>query len=225
MFPTELFFCFFGFFVFFLTATPSRRDFPIRGCVHLSVRLSHTNWNSEKGDFCLHHHGPSPDINLWGTIQRLEREQIARTFLLSIRRKTASQFVFFFLFFLVRKVHKLNSVVWQVFYYSVSFHNKRKSIHFIITVRTRATLYCGPEKPRIQKKVLGHSLVVRSFAHTAHSFTCSFLLILLTRSPALTRLLARSLCSLPRSWESEWLDGYSSFRTKTTKTEDRFSTS
>ena len=30
----------------------------------------------------------------------------------------------------------------------------------------------------------------------------------LARSAALTRSLARSLCSLPRSWESDWLHGY-----------------
>ena len=46
---------------------------------------------------------------------------------------------------------------------------------------------------------------VRSFARTAHSFACSGLLALLAPSAALTRLLARSLCSLPRSWESEFL--------------------
>ena len=40
-------------------------------------------------------------------------------------------------------------------------------------------------------------------ARTAHSFACSALLALLARSAALTRSLARSLCSLPRSWESE----------------------
>ena len=45
---------------------------------------------------------------------------------------------------------------------------------------------------------------VRSFARTA----CSGLLVSLAPSAALTRSLARSLRSLPRSWESELLDGY-----------------
>ena len=49
---------------------------------------------------------------------------------------------------------------------------------------------------------------VRSFARTAHSFACSALLALLVRLAALTHLLAHSLCLLPRSWDSEWLDGY-----------------
>ena len=44
---------------------------------------------------------------------------------------------------------------------------------------------------------------VRSFACTAHSFACSGLLASLAPSAALTRSLARSLRSLPRSWESE----------------------
>ena len=48
---------------------------------------------------------------------------------------------------------------------------------------------------------------VCSFARTAHSFACSGLLASLAPSAALTRSLARSLHSLPRSWESELLDG------------------
>ena len=49
---------------------------------------------------------------------------------------------------------------------------------------------------------------VCTFANTAHSFACSTLLASQARSAVLTRLLARSLCSLPRSWGSEWLDGH-----------------
>ena len=49
---------------------------------------------------------------------------------------------------------------------------------------------------------------VRSFARTAYLFACSALLAGLTRAAALTPSLARSFCSLPRSWESKWLDGY-----------------
>ena len=43
---------------------------------------------------------------------------------------------------------------------------------------------------------------VHSFARTTHSFTFSGLLASLAPSAALTRSLARSLRSLPRSWES-----------------------
>ena len=46
---------------------------------------------------------------------------------------------------------------------------------------------------------------VRLFARTNHSFPCSRLLASLAPSAALTRSLARSLRSLPRSWESEIL--------------------
>ena len=42
-----------------------------------------------------------------------------------------------------------------------------------------------------------------SFARTPHSFACSGLLALLTGSAVLTHLLARSLRSHPRSWDSE----------------------
>ena len=45
---------------------------------------------------------------------------------------------------------------------------------------------------------------VRSFARSAHSFACCRLLASLAPSTALTRTLALSLCSLPRSWESEF---------------------
>ena len=51
-----------------------------------------------------------------------------------------------------------------------------------------ASLHCGSEYSRIQTEVLGHLL--------AHSLACS---------AALTPSLARSLCSLPRLWESEFL--------------------
>ena len=50
-----------------------------------------------------------------------------------------------------------------------------------------------------------HSSVC-SFTRTTHSFPCSGLLALLAPSAALSCLLARSLRSLPRSWDSEWLD-------------------
>ena len=44
---------------------------------------------------------------------------------------------------------------------------------------------------------------VRSFARTAHSFAWCGLLASIALSAALTRLLARSLRPLPRSWDSE----------------------
>ena len=45
---------------------------------------------------------------------------------------------------------------------------------------------------------------VRSFARTAHSFTCSGMLTLYAPSAALTHSLTRSLRSLPRLWKSEF---------------------
>ena len=47
--------------------------------------------------------------------------------------------------------------------------------------------------------------LARPFTRIAHSFACSALRALLARSAALTRSLACSLCSLPRSWECEFL--------------------
>ena len=60
------------------------------------------------------------------------------------------------------------------------------------------------QKYRLQYRATRSSIC--SFARSAHSFACSGLLASLAPSTALTRLLARSL---PRSWESELLDGYS----------------
>ena len=59
--------------------------------------------------------------------------------------------------------------------------------------------------PESRRKYWATRSSVRSFARTAHSFACSRLLASLAPSAALTRLLARSLRSLPRSWESEFL--------------------
>ena len=56
-----------------------------------------------------------------------------------------------------------------------------------------------------RRKYWATRLSVRSFTRTAHLFACSGLLASLTPSAALTRSLARSLRSLPRSWESEFL--------------------
>ena len=54
-----------------------------------------------------------------------------------------------------------------------------------------------------RRKYWATRLSVRSFARTAHSLACSGLLTSLAPSAALTRSLARSLRSLPRSWDSE----------------------
>merc|ERR1712136_362106 len=56
-------------------------------------------------------------------------------------------------------------------------------------------------------KALNYTAALRSGTNknrTAHSFDCSGLLASLAPSAALTRSLARSLRSLPRSWESEF---------------------
>ena len=59
-------------------------------------------------------------------------------------------------------------------------------------------------KRELRRKYWATRSSVRLFARTAHSFT-SGLLASLAPSAALTRWLARSLRSLPRSWESEFL--------------------
>ena len=64
-----------------------------------------------------------------------------------------------------------------------------------LTVKLKWVLHYGRKQPRIQTVVLGHSLI--------RSFACSGLLASLSPSAALTRLLARSLRSLPRSWDSD----------------------
>ena len=64
--------------------------------------------------------------------------------------------------------------------------------------------HCGPEQPTIQTKVLGHSLVC-SLVRSHPSLVCLLCTTCFARALC---LLARSLCSLPRSWESEQVDGY-----------------
>ena len=61
----------------------------------------------------------------------------------------------------------------------------------------------GPKQPKNTDWSPGP--LARPFTRTAHSFARSGLLALLAPSAALTRSLARSLRSLPRSWESEFL--------------------
>ena len=65
-------------------------------------------------------------------------------------------------------------------------------------------MHYGPEQPRIQTEVLGHSLV-RSLIRSQRSLV---FLLRTAHFAALSCLLARSLHSLPCSWESKWLDGY-----------------
>ena len=74
--------------------------------------------------------------------------------------------------------------------------------------KSPACLHYGRKQPRIQTEVLDHSLVHSLICSLAHSFACSRLLALLTPSTAFTGSLTLSLCSLPSSWESEWLDDY-----------------
>ena len=71
--------------------------------------------------------------------------------------------------------------------------------------REEDTMVENSQKYRLQYWATRSS--VRSFTRIAHSFACSGLLASLAPSAALTRSLARSLRSLPRSWESELLDG------------------
>ena len=59
-------------------------------------------------------------------------------------------------------------------------------------------------KQESRRKYWATRSAVRSFSRTAHSLACSGLLASLMPSAALTHLLARSLRSLPRSWESEF---------------------
>ena len=91
---------------------------------------------------------------------------------------------------------------------------------FACTAHSFACLHCSRQSPRLSKypstmvqisqksrhKYWATHLSVRSFAYTvpsftytAHSFACSALLALLTRSAALTCSLACSLRSLPSS--------------------------
>ena len=66
-------------------------------------------------------------------------------------------------------------------------------------------IHCWPDQPKTQIKVLGHSLVC-SLVRSHRSLICLLLpahFIRALRFLALTPLLAYSLCSLPRSWESE----------------------
>ena len=64
---------------------------------------------------------------------------------------------------------------------------------------------------KIEKPDCSTGPLARPFACSLAPLThwaCSALSVLLARSAALTRSLAGSLRSLPRSWDSDWLDGY-----------------
>ena len=76
----------------------------------------------------------------------------------------------------------------------------------LLTGSSRITV--GQNNQEYRLKYWATRSSVLSFARTAHSFACSELLASLTPPAALTPSLPRSLCSLPRSWESELSDGY-----------------
>ena len=72
-----------------------------------------------------------------------------------------------------------------------------------ITAFTQRTVVWNKQESR--HKYWATRSSVRLFACTVHFFACFRLLALLAPSAALTRSLACSLPSLPRSWESEFL--------------------
>ena len=63
-------------------------------------------------------------------------------------------------------------------------------------------------KQELRRKYWATRSSVCLFARTAHSYACFELLASLALSAALTRLLTRLLCSLPRLWDSDRLEGY-----------------
>ena len=71
----------------------------------------------------------------------------------------------------------------------------------------RRTYQCtvGQNNQKCRLKYWATRSSIHPFARTAHSFHCSSLFASLAPSAALTRSLAYSLCSLPGSWESEFL--------------------
>ena len=79
----------------------------------------------------------------------------------------------------------------------------RLTLSSMTLLRPRRTVVWINQESRC--KYWATRLSVRSSARTAHSFACSGLFASLTPSAALTCSLARSLRSLPRSWESELL--------------------
>jgi len=87
--------------------------------------------------------------------------------------------------------------------------NSSQLAHYLFCVQYKKSkwLSCtvGQNSQESGRKYWATHSSIRSFARTAHSFACSGLLASLAPSAALTRSLARSLRSLPRSWESEFL--------------------
>ena len=77
--------------------------------------------------------------------------------------------------------------------------------HYISPVRLHCTVVQSSHESR--RKYWATRSSVRLFARTAHSFACSGLFASLALSAALTRLLVRSLRSLPRSLDSDLLYG------------------
>ena len=94
-------------------------------------------------------------------------------------------------------------------------HTQSKSNHFSNAFLVYPILFwqstVGQISQEPRRKYWATRSSIHSFARTALLFACSAPLASLARSTALTCLLAcslRSLCSFPRSWESNWLDGY-----------------
>ena len=77
------------------------------------------------------------------------------------------------------------------------------SLYWSVSTKHLCTVVDNSQEYRLQYWATRSS--VRSFAH---SFACSRLLASLAPSAALTRSLARTLRLLPRSWDSDLLDGY-----------------
>ena len=88
--------------------------------------------------------------------------------------------------------------------YLVKMLNKGKRDCSQVSTRAQAQGTVGQNSQELGREYWATRVSVRSFARTAH-FACSGLLASLLPSAALTRSLTRSLRSLPRSWESEFL--------------------
>ena len=68
-------------------------------------------------------------------------------------------------------------------------------------------IHCGPDQPKTQTKVLGHSLV-RSLVRSHCSLVYMLHPACFARANCCAHLLACSICSLSRLWESERSDSY-----------------
>ena len=94
----------------------------------------------------------------------------------------------------------IRAVSTSLFFFLAFFIYSHRSV---LCCKRRSTMVENSQEYR--QKYWATCSSVGSSARTAHTIACSRLLALLAPSAALTRLLVRSL---PRSWESELLDGY-----------------